>query len=199
MDIILASNNNGKIKEFKRILGQFNVNVIPMRDINFNDEIVEDGTTFFENAFIKAKTIHEFTGLPVISDDSGICVDYLNGEPGIYSARYHGLAGDDERNELLIRLLDGVTNRKAHFHCSIVLYISKDEYYEFSGQVYGNVSHKIEGTNGFGYDSLFIPNGYSETFGILDIEIKNKISHRAIAIKKLVEFFENDFNNKWLP
>ena len=196
MDIILASNNNGKIKEFKKILAKFNINVIPMKDINFTEEIVEDGNSFFENALIKAKTIHEFTNLPVISDDSGICVDYLNGEPGIYSARYYGLSGDNERNELLIKLLEGVENRKAHFHCSIVLYISKDEYYEFSGQVYGNVSEKIEGTNGFGYDSLFIPDGYIETFGILDTEIKNKISHRAIAISKLVEFFENDFNNK---
>ena len=195
MDIILASNNNGKIKEFKKILSKFNINVIPMKDINFTDEIVEDGNSFFENAFIKAKTIHEFTNLPVISDDSGICVDYLNGEPGIYSARYHGLNGDDERNELLIHLLEGVENRGAHFHCSIVLYINKDRYYEFAGEVYGNIAHKIEGTNGFGYDSLFIPNGYDKTFGLLDIEIKNRISHRAIAINKLAEFFENDFNN----
>ena len=195
MDIILASNNNGKIKEFKKILSKFNINVIPMRDINFNEEIVEDGNTFFENALIKAKTIHEFSNLPVISDDSGICVDYLNGEPGIYSARYHGLSGDDERNELLIKLLEGVENRKAHFHCSIVLYISKDKILHFDGQVYGTIHEKIEGTNGFGYDSIFIPDGYTETFGILDYEIKNKISHRAIAISKLVEYFENDFNN----
>ena len=196
MDIILASNNQGKIKEFKKILKRFDINVIPMRDINFCDEIVEDGNTFFENAFIKAKTIHEFTKLPVISDDSGICVHYLNGEPGIYSARYHGLNGDDERNELLIKLMEGVSDRRAYFHCSIVLYISKDRYHEFSGEVYGNLSDTIRGTNGFGYDSIFIPLGYTDTFGMLDTEIKNKISHRAIAISKLVEFFENDFNNK---
>lgn len=196
MDIILASNNQGKVKEFKRILKQFDINVISLKDINYNQEIVEDGNSFFENAFIKAKTIHEFTNLPVISDDSGICVDYLNGEPGIYSARYYGVASDDGRNELLLKLMDGVSNRNAHFHCSIVLYLSQDKYYEFSGQVYGKLSHEIKGTNGFGYDSIFIPNGYQETFGILDIEIKNEISHRALAIKKLVEFFENDFSNK---
>ena len=195
MDIILASNNQGKIKEFKKILKEFDINVIPMKDINFHGEIVEDGNSFFENALIKAKTIHEFSGLPVISDDSGICVDALGGEPGIYSARYHGVETDHGRNVHLLELMEGVKDRGAHFHCSIVLYISKDKYFEFEGKVYGNVGYSIEGTNGFGYDSLFIPNGYDKTFGLLPDEIKDNISHRANAIKKLVEYFKNDFNN----
>ena len=193
MDIIVATNNQGKVKEIKNILAPHNV--MSQSEIGIDIDVEETGDTFLENAFLKARALKQYTDCAIIADDSGLMVDYLNGEPGIYSARYHGLNGDDERNELLIHLLEGVENRRAHFHCSIVLYINKDRYYEFAGEVYGNVSHKIEGTNGFGYDSLFIPNGYDKTFGLLDIEIKNRISHRAIAINKLAEFFENDFNN----
>lgn len=194
MDIILASNNNGKIKEFKRILERFGINIKSLKDINYEEEIVEDGNTFFENALIKAKTIHEYTNLPVISDDSGICVDALDGAPGIYSARYGGVDGDQARNLLLLKNMEGVENRRAHFHCSIVLYLSKDNYHEFSGKVFGNLDFSEKGENGFGYDSIFIPEGYDVTFGLFDPEEKNKISHRAIAIRKLVQYFQNDFN-----
>ena len=194
MDIILASNNQGKIKEFRKILAKFGINIKSLKDINYTDEIVEDGNSFYENALIKAKTIHEHTGLPVISDDSGICVDYLEGAPGIYSARYKGVETDKGRNLALLKDMEGVSDRSAHFHCSIVLYFSEKEIHEFSGDVFGTLDFAEKGENGFGYDSIFIPNGFSDTFGIIDEEIKNKISHRANAIKKLVEYLENDFN-----
>lgn len=194
MDIILASNNQGKIREFKKILSRFNINVKSLADIDYHEEIVEDGNSFFENALIKAKTIHEYTNLAVISDDSGICVDALDGAPGIYSARYGGVDGDQARNLLLLKNMENETNRRAHFHCSIVLYLGKDNYHEFSGKVFGNLDYMEKGENGFGYDSIFIPEGYDVTFGLFDPEEKNKISHRGIAISKLVQFLENDFN-----
>lgn len=195
MKIILASNNPGKIKEFKEILSKFNIEVVSLKELGFNEEIVEDGLTFKENAIIKAKTIYQKYQIPVISDDSGLCVDALNGAPGIYSARYGGVETDLDRTNLVLEHMKDKTDRKAHFHCSIVLYLSEGEYHHFEGKVYGTLDYEVKGENGFGYDVIFIPNGFSDTFGIISSEIKNKISHRAQAIKGLVEYFEHDFNN----
>ena len=195
MKIILASNNPGKIKEFKEILSKFNIEVVSLKELGFNEEIVEDGLTFKENAIIKAKTIYQKYQIPVISDDSGLCVDALNGAPGIYSARYGGVETDLDRTNLVLEHMKDKTDRKAHFHCSIVLYLSESEYHHFEGKVYGTLDYEVKGENGFGYDVIFIPDGYKDTFGIIDSEIKNKISHRAQAIQQLVRYFENDFNN----
>ena len=195
MKVILASNNPGKVKEFKEILAEFNIEVLSLKDINFNADIVEDGLTFEENALIKAKTIYDIYHLPVISDDSGLCVDYLNGEPGIYSARYQGLEDETDRIKLVLKLLGDETDRGAHFHCSIVFYISEGNYKHFEGKVYGTLDYEMKGNNGFGYDVIFIPNGYSNTFGELDKSVKNEISHRALALKAFIGFLENDFNN----
>lgn len=195
MKVILASNNKGKIKEFKEILANFNIEVLSLKDINFNEEIIEDGETFEENALIKAKTIYDRYHLPVIADDSGLCVDYLNGEPGIYSARYHGLEDEKDRIRLILEMLKDTKERNAHFHCSIVFYISNDNYHHFPGEVYGSLDYEMKGSNGFGYDVIFIPNGYTQTFGQLDTSIKNEISHRANALKLFVRFLQNDFSN----
>lgn len=195
MQVILASNNNGKIKEFRQILKQYDIEVLSLKDINFTTDIVEDGNTFMENALIKAKTIYDIYKLPVIADDSGICVNALNGEPGIYSARYGNKKTDNERTNYLLENMKGVSDRSAYFHCSIIFYISDNNYKHFDGRVYGSLDYLPKGENGFGYDVIFIPNGYNDTFGIMDSEIKNKISHRALAIKSFVEFIENDFNN----
>ena len=195
MKIILASKNNGKVKEFKEILSKFNIEVISLLDLNFNDEIVEDGITFESNALIKAKTIYDLYHLPVISDDSGLCVDALNGAPGVYSARYGGVETDLDRTNLVLKHMEGVSNRNAYFHCSIVLYLSEGNYKHFEGRVYGDLDYEVKGENGFGYDVIFIPKGYSDTFGIIDSEIKNQISHRANALKSLIKYLENDFNN----
>lgn len=195
MKVILASSNNGKIKEFKEILARFNIEVLSLKDINFTQEIIEDGNSFYENALIKAKTIYDLYHIPVIADDSGLCVDYLNGEPGIYSARYGGLSDEADRIKLILKKMEGVLERGAHFHCSIVFYISNNLYKHFAGEVYGKLDYTEKGGNGFGYDVIFIPNGYNETFGELASSIKNEISHRALAIKSFIKYLENDFSN----
>ena len=195
MKVILASNNNGKIREFKEILGKYNIEVLSLKELGFTGDIIEDGNTFMENALIKAKAIYDIYNLPVIADDSGICVLALNGAPGIYSARYGDLGTDTERTNFLLHNMENVSNREAYFHCSFVFYISKDNYKHFEGKVYGTLDFVEKGENGFGYDSIFIPNGYDKTFGQLDSEIKNKISHRALALKSFMEYIENDFNN----
>ena len=195
MKIILASNNPGKIKEFREILSKYNIDIVSLKELGFNDDIVEDGLTFMENALIKAKTIYERYNIAVIADDSGLCVDALNGAPGIYSARYGGVETDLDRTNLVLQHMKDKTNRNAHFHCSIVLYLGENIYKHFEGKVYGTIDYEVKGENGFGYDVIFIPNGYKDTFGVIDSEIKNKISHRAHAIKGLIDYFEHDFNN----
>lgn len=195
MKVILASNNKGKVKEFKELLARFNIEVLSLSDVNFHDDIIEDGNTFTENALIKAKTIYDIYRLPVIADDSGLCTLALNLEPGIYSARYGNKKTDIERTNLLLKNMEGVSDRRAYFHCSLVFYMADGIYKEFIGKVMGNLDFVPKGDNGFGYDVIFIPDGYDQTFGELDSDIKNKISHRAVAVRSFIEYLENDFNN----
>ena len=195
MKIVLASKNAGNIKEFKEILEPFGFEVLSLKDIDFTDEIIENGDTFEANALIKAKTIYDLIKLPVISDDSGICVKHLNYAPGVYSARYGGLEDEADRIKLILKQMEGVENRDAYFHCSIILYLDDNKYLHFKGTVDGTLDYVEKGNNGFGYDVIFIPNGYNNTFGELSSDIKNEISHRAKAIKSLVRYLENDFNN----
>ena len=194
MQIVLASQNEGKIKEFKEILSKFGFEVLSLKDINFHEEIEETGTTFEENAVIKAKTIYDIVKIPVISDDSGLCVKHLNNAPGVYSARYGGLALESDRIKLVLKQMEGVQERDAYFHCSIVIYLAEGQYLHFPGVVEGTLDYVEKGDNGFGYDVIFIPNGYNQTFGELSSDIKNEISHRANALKSLIKFLENDFN-----
>ena len=151
--------------------------------------------TFESNALIKAKTIYDIYHLPVISDDSGLCVDALDGAPGVYSARYGGVETDLDRTNLVLKHMEGISNREAYFHCSIILYLEDGNYKHFEGRVYGDLDYEVKGENGFGYDVIFIPKGYTDTFGIISSDIKNQISHRAHALKSLVSYLENDFNN----
>ena len=193
MDIIFASTNKGKIREFKEILAPYNINVISLADLDFKDDIVEDGTTFLENAIIKAKTIAKIYNKPAMSDDSGICVLALNGEPGIHSARYSPNRDDKENNKLLLKNLGDNKNRRAYYECDIVIYFPDDRYYSYEGRCYGNIDYKEEGNLGFGYDPLFIPDGFDRSFGLIPAEEKNKISHRGIAIRKMLEDIKNIF------
>ena len=195
MRVILASNNQGKIKEFKEILSKFNIEIISLKDIGFNDEIIESGTTFQENALIKAKTIFDKYKLPVIADDSGLCVRALNYAPGIYSARYNGMENGSEKNNYLISQMKDYSDRYAYFACSIILYLETNLYYHFEGKVEGMINDMEKGDNGFGFDPIFIPKGYDKTFAEMDNETKNKISHRGLAVKAMVKYLENDFNN----
>jgi XTP/dITP diphosphohydrolase len=187
--IIFASGNKGKIAEVKRILGELDIPILSLHDINFKGEIVEDGDSFEENAKIKAIEIFNSYKLPTIADDSGLVVEQLNGEPGIYSARYAGIDSDDEANN--IKLLENLSTKpephRAKFVCSAVYY-SGEEIYNTVGEVYGKIVSKARGTNGFGYDPLFVPDGYAKTMAELDPEIKNSISHRFKAFDQLKKY-----------
>lgn len=192
--LILASNNAKKVKEIKEILKGLPIEVRSLKDEGIDIDVVEDGKTFEENAKKKAKEIYEFLlskgkkDFIVLADDSGLEVDYLNGEPGIYSARYSGEHGnDDKNNEKLLENLKGVPKEKrgAQFVCQLSLFTDKGEYHTVRGEVRGFIIENLQGKGGFGYDPLFFYEPFNKTFGELEAEEKNKISHRGIALIKL--------------
>lgn len=192
--LILASNNKKKIKELKEILSEIQVEVRSLSDENIDIDVVEDGTTFEENAKKKAKEIYEFLkekgeeNFIVLSDDSGLEVDYLNGEPGVYSARYAGEHGkDDENNEKLLKNLKGVPKeeRGAQFVCQIAMFDQNGKYYTVRGEVRGFILEELNGEGGFGYDPLFFYEPLNKTFAQLTSEEKNEVSHRGRALKEL--------------
>lgn len=190
MKLLIASSNKHKIYEFKVLFSKYkNVEIISLSDLNDNDEVEETGTTFSENAFIKAKYYYDKYQLLTISDDSGICVPSLNNEPGVYSSRYSG-HGDEANNDLLLQRIEG-KDRTAYYECDICFYDGKEPYY-FIGKCYGTIGYERKGENGFGYDPLFIYDG--KTFAEVDLETKNKVSHRAVALKQFIEFFSDKFN-----
>ena len=184
--IVLASKNKGKIKEIRDMLKGSNIKVMSMEEVGFDDEIEETGKTFYENAFIKAKTIYDKTQKVVLADDSGLCVDYLNDAPGIYSARI--APSDDERIDKLLSMLQDVRHedRKARFVCNMVLYVNHNKQISVQGVVNGYIGTKKRGSNGFGYDPIFYLAEYDKTMAELSSDIKNEISHRARALNKIV-------------
>lgn len=186
--IILASNNKHKIKEFKEIYA--NTEILTLSDIGFNNEIDETGTTFFENALIKAKTVSEFAKrngyvCAVIADDSGLEVDSLNGEPGVYSARYAGNHDFKKNRNYLIEKLKEHQNKSAHFTCCLVKYLPDGKYIYAYGKTYGHIIDEELGDTSFGYDCIFYSDELNKTFGEATSIEKNKISHRARAINEL--------------
>ena len=189
--IVLASSNKHKIKEFKDLFP--NNNILSLNDINYFEEIEEDGETFFDNALIKAKTIHKYLKeinleVAVIADDSGLCVDALDGEPGVYSARYAGNHGDNQENRAkLLSKLEGKNNRKASFICALIEYFPNGDCLYVQGTTEGSILENEIGDSSFGYDCLFYSNDLEKAFGEASLEEKNKVSHRARAIKKLIE------------
>ena len=187
MQLIFASHNKNKVKEVKSLIPN-TINVLSLDDINLLNEIEETSTTIEGNALLKAQTIYNQTGINCFADDSGLLVDALNGAPGVYSARYAGEQKNDEDN--MQKLLLDLTNkdsRKAHFKTVLALIID-GKVYLLEGIINGKIISEKMGTNGFGYDPIFVPNGYTETFAQLNSETKNAISHRGIALKKLIEF-----------
>lgn len=187
--IVIASNNKHKIKEFKDMLTDYEI--LSLSDIGFNDEIVEDGKTFEENSIIKAKTIHDYLSSKnldylVMADDSGLCVDSLNGEPGIYSARYAGEHDDAANRNKLIKKLKG-KNRDAYFNCTIVVYYPDETFKVFVGKTYGEITAKEIGKTDFGYDCIFFSKDLNKTFGEATEEEKNSVSHRGRAIEKMLK------------
>lgn len=194
--LIIASNNAGKIREFKELLSPYGFEVISMRDAGFNGDIVEDGETFEENAHIKARTVFEATGEPTIADDSGLEIDFLDGAPGVYSARYAGEnATDEERCAKVLNEMHGVARelRDARFVCTLYFIYAEDDEYSVRGEVNGYIGYEPQGKNGFGYDPIFMLND-DESMADLDEAEKNRISHRAMAFRKLSEILKEKFS-----
>ena len=188
MKLIIASNNQHKIREIKKILGEKFEQILSMRESGIDHETVEDGETFLENARKKAKEIAELSGACALADDSGICVDALGGAPGIYSARFAGEHGNDEANNaLLLKKLENEENRGAHYTCAIVLAYPDGKTVEAEGYFYGSITRDPRGGRGFGYDPLFVPTGSERTVAEYTDEEKNAISHRAEALRLLLE------------
>lgn len=192
-DIIIATGNKHKLQEIGDILKDFDYNIYSLKDVNLDGiEIIEDGKTFEHNALIKARTIAKLTGKICIADDSGLIVDAIGGKPGIYSARYAGENATDEENR--IKLFDAMKDipmeeRTARFVSAIGVVLPDGKEFTARGTVEGKIAFEEKGENGFGYDNMFIVDGYDMTFGEIDPEIKNRISHRANALKKMREEF----------
>lgn len=189
MRIIAATQNAHKLIEIRAITDQFGIELVSQKDAGLGDlDIEETGTTFEENSFIKADAICKLTGEASIADDSGIVIDALGGAPGVYSARYAGEHGDDAANRRKVfEELEGVPfeKRTARFVCVITLVYPDGKKLVARGEVEGHIGFEERGTNGFGYDNMFIPLGYDITFAEFEPEAKNKISHRANALNKL--------------
>ncbi len=193
-EIVLATKNKGKLMEFIAMLNDHGIDipVISLLDIPNAPEVVESGKTFKENAYIKAKTICSYTNLVTLADDSGLEVDYLNGAPGIYSARFAGEPKSDERNnEKLLNLLKDVPKEKrgARFRCALCIMTPWGDYYETDGTCEGIINTEACGEQGFGYDPLFYLPEYKLTMAQLSPEIKNSISHRSKAFKEAIKIF----------
>ncbi len=192
-NIVIATNNQGKIKEFKKIFKDYNI--LSLKDINYNEEIIENGNTFEENAIIKAKTVSLATNQIVIADDSGLEVFALNKMPGIYSARYAEDHNDLKNNELLIKNMELKEDRRAQFICVICIYFPDGNYYISKGICSGEITKEPRGFNGFGYDPYFFVPEFNKTMAELTIDEKNSISHRFKAINKLKGIIDENFNN----
>ncbi len=204
MEILLATTNEGKVKEIKDLLKGLDVKLLSLADVKEKLEVVEDGKTFLENAIKKAVEYGKFYKMPVIAEDSGLEVDTLEGLPGVFSARFYELEfgqyvlkdvdisdlSKDEKNNLkLLKLLENKENRKGRYKTVVVFY-NNDFGLWTEGSCEGYIAYKPEGSGGFGYDPIFIPEGYNTTMANLPIEEKNKISHRGKALRKLVDLLK---------
>ena len=191
--IVFATNNKHKLDEIKEIT-KGKLEILSLSDIGCYDDIEETGTTFEANALIKAQYVKSKYGYDCFADDSGLQVDALAGKPGVYTARYAGekATSDDNMTKLLAEL-SGNDNRNARFK-AVIAFIENGNNHFFEGTIDGIIAQSKSGVGGFGYDPIFVPNGYSQTFAELDIAIKNQISHRAKAVKGLIEFLSNHFD-----
>ena len=191
MKLVFATNNKHKLDEVRKITAQHNIEVVSLADIHCHDEIPETADTLEGNALQKAQYIQDKFGLDCFADDTGLEVEALDNAPGVYSARYAGPGHDSEANmQKLLQEMERKTNRKARFRTVIALIIG-DKQYCFSGIVNGTITREKKGENGFGYDPIFIPEGYEQTFAELGDFVKNKISHRAKAVEQLDHFLAN--------
>ena len=184
MRFVLATHNPGKLREMGEILKDFGIEVVSPRDLGITVDVEETGTTFAENAMLKAKAICKAAGLPAIADDSGLCVDALGGAPGVYSARYGGEGLDDKgRYLLLLSSLRGAPTRAAHFACAVACAFPNGDTLTAEGRCDGSIAYAPLGEGGFGYDPVFLLPGTGKTFGQLTQEEKSAVSHRGRALK----------------
>ncbi len=196
--IVLASGNQHKIREFKEILDDFEI--ISMKDVGFNEDIEENGETFFDNALIKAKAIRKFLDSKnldycVLADDSGLCCNGLGGQPAVYSARFAGVNATDENNrQKLLELLEDASDRSAYFCCNLVLLNDNGEYILGVGKTEGEILKEYSGDTSFGYDCIFLSKDLNKSFGDATHEEKNSVSHRGRAIEDLKKNIEE---NNW--
>ena len=187
--LIFATHNPNKLIEIKSAVNSFEL--VGLKEMGLHDDIAETGITLEENALIKSQYIYQKTGLSCFADDTGLEVEALDAKPGVYSARYAGEHATAEENMLkLLSEMEGQKNRNAHFRTVISLILNGKKYY-FEGQVEGEILHQKTGVDGFGYDPIFKPNGYDQSFAQMTLEQKNEISHRGVAVKKLIHFLSH--------
>lgn len=188
MKLIIASNNKHKIYEIKKILGEKFPDILSMSEAGIDHETVEDGETFLENALKKAREIAEISGCAALADDSGICVSALGGAPGVYSARFCGVHGNDEgNNKLLLEKLQSESDKSAYYACAMALVYPCGKEVTAMGYMHGDITENPRGSRGFGYDPLFVPKGEGRTVAEMTDDEKNAISHRAAALKELLK------------
>lgn len=196
MKIIIATGNKHKVIEFnEKFKSENGVQFIPMDELNtYPADIIEDGSTFEENALIKCRALASYTDEAVIADDSGIVVDALNGEPGIFSARYMGLHSDQERNRAILEKMNGIAakERSAHFVSVIAFKDKNGKEFTFRGEFHGYIHTEISGEHGFGYDPIFFLPEFDTTVAHITLEQKNSISHRAKALNSFLDFFRKE-------
>jgi XTP/dITP diphosphohydrolase len=192
--LVIASNNEGKIREIRSVID--NIDLLSLADIGFTDEIPEPYHTFEENALAKAAAVHQFSGKNVFADDSGLCVNALHGAPGVISAHYCGERNDEKNLQKVLDELQGAGDRSA-FYKAVICLIWQEQTFYFEGICEGRIATKKKGNGGFGYDPVFIPHGYEQTFGELPLSIKNEISHRGKAVRKMVAFLKDELKQPY--
>ena len=196
IDMVVATRNSGKMDEMWKMLSETTYNPLSLDDVKINEEVEETGVTFRENAILKAKTYGKLCGKLTLADDSGIEVDALGGQPGIYSARYGGEGKDDnDRNELLLKNLSGISEDKltARFRCVVALWNPIDDtFVTFEGRIEGRITENIRGRNGFGYDPLFFFPEKNKTLAELSIQEKEVVSHRGKAMREAFKYLEQN-------
>lgn len=196
IEVVLATKNEGKVREFREIMKDLPVRMLSLKDFPDFGDIKEDGLTFEENALKKARALSSFSKDVAIADDSGLAVDLLNGAPGVFSARYAGPDARDQENNLkLLRDMEGVPveKRGAAFICAIAIVTPDGKEYVVTGECRGRIGSEMRGNEGFGYDPLFIPDGFEKSFAELGLEIKNGISHRFKAIEAMKGVLKKSF------
>ena len=190
--LLFFSNNKNKIIEIKKIFKKHNLRILSLNDLNINDEPRESGQTFEENAKIKSDYGFKKTGIPCFADDSGICIESLNWKPGVLSKRFlNSFKNNEYCFKNVIKSIKSSGKQNAYFKTSISLTIKKNQNILFNGKIKGKISDQIKGDFGFGYDPIFIPKFYKKTLAQMSTKEKNKISHRSIAVKKLINFLSN--------